>query len=357
MQTVKINDIDIRAYGIEVMKIKGAFDMPARFGTYEMDWQDIDGIDAFTEQSDLYYKQRKLSLDCIMEAETINDLQFNMGIFREIVYKEFTLETPYSNHNCIMTEGARVKFISSKYDPDVKISFTLIFNELSYAFGTTLEPDENITNDVFWIDNIDLSRFGIVVEESEGFFDFTKMKSDKVTRYMRESDKVNKRGARDIILSCSMLAESISEFKTQMERFHALLSQPGLREFMLPLPGLEKPYNVFVPDGFRLKELIQSQNSIAGKFDLILSEVEPQPETFYLIVLLDIDGIPILTIDGKYIYVIADRNDLKNQNVYLYTIAEAQDDIFLFTKEELDPEDEDYDSESEEVYLYKISEL
>ena len=357
MQTVTINSTNLSTFGIKVTKIRGVFDMPGRYGTYEYDWQDVDGIDAFVEVDDIYFKQRQISLDCIMEADSINEFQYNLGLFRDLVYQRVTLSTPYSSHDCILKEGAKVIFLGNKYSNQITASFQLVFNEISYSFGTTLESDPTLTNDVFSIDRIALSRFGIIVEESDGNFDFPSMKDDKNTRYMRESDTVNMRNTRDIELRCTMSADNLTEFSTKMAQFHGLLAQSGLRSLMLPLVGLETSYEVFCPNGFTLSELYQADNGIDARFTIILREVNPVSETVFLTILFDNEGVPILTADGEYIYIICDRKDLGGGNVYLYKPTEGIENPFLWTKAELDPIDPDYNELSDEVYLYLTEEI
>lgn len=356
-QIVTINGKDTKDFGVSVMKIKGVFDMPARFGTYERDWKDVDGVEAFVEVGDLYYKQRKISIECIMEASDIAVFQFQLGMFREEVYTRFTMVTPYSSHDCIMKEGAKVKFINDKYGIRIAAKFTLIMNEVSYNFGSTLTGDPDITNDFFWIDNINLRLFGIVVEESDGNFDFPKMKTDKITRYKRESDKVNTRATRNITLKCSMFAPDINVLQVQMAQFHALLALSELRQLMLPMEGLEKPYGVFCADGFKVSKLIQNGNQVVAMFTIVLREAEPTPESFYLSILLDTDGIAILTTDSQYIYVIGDRTDLQQKDVYLFDVLENQPDTNLWTTNELDSGHLDYNVDATETYLFTDEEI
>jgi hypothetical protein len=79
MHTVLINSENLKnVYGISVKKIKGNFDMPGRFGTYERDWQDVDGIEPFVNVDDLYFKQRQIVLECIMEADDMIEFQYLM---------------------------------------------------------------------------------------------------------------------------------------------------------------------------------------------------------------------------------------------------------------------------------------
>jgi len=357
MQTILIDGVDTRDYGVSVTKIKGAFDMPARYGTYQRDWKDVDGIEAFVQIDDLYFSQRKITLECVMEAENISTFQFNLGQFRELVYKKIQLTTPYSSHTCVLKQGAKVRWINDKYGNDVVARFTLVFNEITYDFGQTLIGNPNISNDVFWIDNIALSEFGIVVENADGYFDFPKMKTDKVTRYRRESDKVNKREARQIDLKCSLIATDINDLLDKVTKFHALLAKEGLRKLMIPLPGLEKPFEVFNSKGFTVKSVVQNETQIVISFMVEFIEPSPMPESFFLTMLLDTDGVPILTTGGEYIYIIADRKDITNPNTYLFTDGEQQEKTYLWTTNELDINDALYNALSEEVYLFTDEEI
>ena len=313
-QIVTIDGHDTRNYGISVMKIKGAFDMPGRLSPNERDWQDVDGVEAFVEYSDMFFKQRQISLECVMEAANIQDLQFSLGQFRELVYTRFTMVTPFSTHDCVMKMGAKVKIPNDKYGVNVVARFTLVMNEISYDFGSTLTGDPDITNDWFWLDNIKFSDFGILVESADGNFDFPKMKTDRITKYKRESDKVNKRETRDILLKCTMRAVDIATFQTQMDQFHALLAEPELRKLMMPIPGLEKPYEVYPANGFKIREMYYADNQVNARFDLVLREASPSPEAYYLSALQDTNGDYIVTTTGAYIYVIANREETKNQS-------------------------------------------
>jgi len=357
MQDVLINGNNTKMYGVKVRKIKGAFDMPGRFGTYHRDWKDTDGVEAFVEQNDLYFKQRKITLDCILEADDIGFFQQQMGFFRELIYQKVSIQTPYSLHECILKDNAKVKFINDKYGNNVIAEFSLVFNEISYNFGETLIPDENVSNSFFWIDKIKLSRFGIVVESSDGFLDFPKMKTDNITRYLRESDRVNKRGARNISLKCSLFADNIIDLSTKFAQFNSLLAAEGLRKLMLPIEGLEKPFEVFAANGYKVTNIIQNDNQIVASFIIIFEEPEPKIETINLTILLDTNGDPILTTSGEFIYIVADRTTNENKDTYLFTDEEVGDNTYLWTTEELDDTDPNYNEESKEIYLFTNEEL
>jgi hypothetical protein len=147
------------------------------------------------------------------------------------------------------------------------------------------------------------------------------------------------------------------EFQTYIEKFHALLAMPELRKLMMPPIGIEKPYEVFIPDGFKVEDLSITDNTISANFTLVLREVKPVIETFNLIILLDTDGVPILTTEGKYIYVIADLVELANNNIYLLLTSETGDINYIFTVNELNPLHADYDAEALEKYVFLTTEL
>lgn len=356
-QTVLINGKDIRTYGINVLKIEGVLDMPSRLGTFDRNWKDVDGIEPFVELSDLYFSQRKIKLHCIMEALDAASFQLLLGQLRDVIYDRVTITTPYSVHDCILKEGAKVKWSNDKYEQNVVAQFTLIFNEITYDFDTTLPPVPNITNDLFWIDEVPLSDFGIIVEESDGNFDIPKMKTDKVTRFKRQSDKINKREARNISLKCTMFADNIIELQQLTNKFHSLLAKNGLRKLMIPLPGIERPYEVFCADGYKISKISQSQTQVAAMFTLILKEPEPKTETFFLTVLLDTTGQAILTTDGIYILVVADKRDTQKTDTYLFDPSESQEDTYLWTTNEIDETDLLYNELAKEIYLFTDDEI
>jgi len=357
MQNVLINGINTKMFGVSILKIKGAFDLPARLGTYQRDWKDIDGADSFTNESDLHFKQRLITLDCILEATSIDMFQQQIGFFRQEVYQKIEIQTPYSFHNCILKNGSKVEFLNDKYGSNVIAKFSLIFNEISCDFGDTLEPDEDLTNDFFAIDKIKLSRFGIVVESSDGFWDFPKMKTDKITRYLRESDRINKRSVRTITLKCSLFADNIEDLMTKFYQFNALLSKAGLRKLMMPIEGLEKPFEIFANNGYKVTNIIQNENQIIASFTINFEEPIPKIESIYLALLLDTEGIPILTNWGDFIYIITNRETNANKNQYLFTTEEGELDTNLWTTSEIDESDPNYNVDAKELYLFTNEEI
>lgn len=349
----QINNISFSEFGIKVLKCTGAFDFPARMTPVEYDWHDENGVEAMTDEVEVYFKQRIITINCLIECSDIVDLQYKIGLFREQAYKESLLTTPYGEFSVIMKQSAKVTFIDTQQKGTAK--FSLKFNQLNYNYDT-IETGDTDSDKAYHIDGHLFSEYGIVVEETTGHFDFPAMKTDSLTIYHSESQSVNKRKGRNITMSCVMLATSLSEFASQMAGFQSLLATPDLRD--LHVPHVLKNFEVMCKDGFKIKELYRNNGDsrIYGRFSLVLYEPRPKIESVTIYALLDTDGTPILTADGEYIYVYADRSELY-QTVYLYTTNENKENKYLWTDNEFDSEHEDYNADAENVYLFANEEL
>jgi len=350
-----INNIDLKDnYGVIVQKCLGVFDMPERMGLTQHDWLDEDGIEAFVDEEDIYFKQRTIKLKCKIFAESLMTLYYNLGVLQKELYSgQFLLSTPYGNYTCLLKSGSRVIFPSGRNGTPCHAEFSLILNEISMSIYDPPVGDENIGYDKYWIDKVDLlAKMGIVVEQSDGMFDFSEMKKDNKTFYKRESDLNNKRGVKNIYLNCSVVATSINDFSYKMRDLRALLAKPGLRTLNIPIDGYDKAFNVYCKSGFNITELTRNSNQIIGKFTLRFIEAVPSIITFLVGNLFDTDGQQIETTEYIPILVPIDYEDIKSKPTYLYTDAEAGDETYLYTDAELD-----VNPDAEKVYLYTENEI
>jgi hypothetical protein len=296
----KINNIDLSDFKIVVEQFEGIYDFPARIQPTERSWADEDGVEAFVKAQDIRFVQRMFTLGCFMNCDDIFEFQNLLSDLKDVLYGQFTLNTDYGDFDCIMKNDARVEPINSQQKG--KFRFTLQLNEVAqltfgvYPFGA------NESSTIFSIDKMDLqTKFGIMVEECTGHFDFQRMKTDSLTRYKRESDSVNFREARDINLKCTMFANNILTLKTNFELLQNLLAAEGFRE--LRIPNVSTVFNVYSKDGFKVNELYKNDNQITARFNLTLREGHSTVYINPIYVLLDTDGTPILTTEGYYIYV------------------------------------------------------
>ncbi len=356
---ILLNNQNIENFGVKVLKVTGNFDMPKRMSETDYNWKGENGTEAWVETSEINPTWRKIYLDCLMDAVDYQTLSFNLGLFRTEIYKEFSLQTEYTTHaRCLLKEEGRVKFLGEKFKNRIRIQFTLVISEISYEYpNLVVIENPNISNNVFWIDNVNLADFGVVVEQSEGFLDFPKMKNTALTKYQREQDAENTREPRTITLQCSLMSNHITPFKGKLELLQSLLIKEGLRKLMIPIPGLSKPFEVFFTSGLYFRNFVANENQYLAQFTLQFVEPNPQIESFLLLCLLDTDGVPILTTDGDCILVVADLDDFKKPTKYVWLAEELAEITYIWTTEELDTLSGDYNPNAKEVYLFTDAEI
>lgn len=79
--TLDGNDLET-TYGIRVVKSYGFLDFLKRKGDTEFSWPDSDGVEAFTDSTDIYYEPRTIKLDCVLVGSTFSDMKAKLDAFK-----------------------------------------------------------------------------------------------------------------------------------------------------------------------------------------------------------------------------------------------------------------------------------
>jgi len=351
-----LNGKHISNYGLTVLNITGIFNMPARLPDIEHVWVDVAGVEPYVAAQNIYTKQNIISVKFLMRAGDMFRLQAQLQELLLDCNEYIIIETDYSTHTCILRAHTKVSIIHGKYGTDSVAEFTFKFSEVQQENGTPHPSNPLITDSVFWLDKVDLSSYGIVVEDTAGNFDFPAMQNDKITKYHSESLQVTPRGKRDIKLTCTLLAPTMGSALAQMRDFRAHLLQDGLRELMLPIAGVLTPYKVYSTHGLQVRDIIQNKEQVAVRFTLLLTEPKPEVQTYTLDCLTDTDDVQILTTDGDCIYVVRDFADTKPATVYLFT-EDENIQRYLWTTEELDISDAAYNAAAKNIFIFTVLEL
>jgi len=96
----KIDNKDLLYYyGIQVQETLGLFDFPTRKGPTEYDWQDENGVQAFTDEDDIYFGPRDLILKCYIKADSETEFRnrYNMFMAEVISPGLHVLTIPHSD--------------------------------------------------------------------------------------------------------------------------------------------------------------------------------------------------------------------------------------------------------------------
>jgi len=133
------------------------------------------------------------------------------------------------------------------------------------------------------IDGNDLySTYGVKVLDAHGHLDEPKRKGETEQSFpdangvdaFTDSDDIFFE-ARDIWLTCVLIATTSTLFNTQLTAFKTLLEGSGLRALNLPYP-VATTYNVYMKDGFKINMASKFiGNDIKARFTLKLRETDP----------------------------------------------------------------------------------
>jgi len=86
-------------YGIYIEKAKGYMDIPKRKGKTEYDWEDENGVEAFTDADDIHFEARNIILTCHILANSKADFLTKLNAFKTKLTNPgiHTLKLPYKN--------------------------------------------------------------------------------------------------------------------------------------------------------------------------------------------------------------------------------------------------------------------
>ncbi len=84
-------------YGVRVTRVRGAYDTLKRKGDTEYSWPDSDGVEAFTDESDIYFEPRTIKLVCTMITNGKTDFATKFDYLRYVLEAAgtHTLKLPY----------------------------------------------------------------------------------------------------------------------------------------------------------------------------------------------------------------------------------------------------------------------
>ncbi len=80
---------------------KGFYDLPKRKNPVEYNWEDSDGVEAYTDADDIVFEARNLRLHCTIVGVSTTDLEEKISNFKSLIMQSGlrTLLTPYSSES------------------------------------------------------------------------------------------------------------------------------------------------------------------------------------------------------------------------------------------------------------------
>ena len=192
---------------------------PDRRTPDQNDWPEHDGLEV--DLSDLSFDAKKVTVNYVMTANDETTFKSNLNAFeklhfapgcRSVFVKEFNRRfilrfTGFGNYlhkGGLYMRAKKIGKIATEYVMDDPLQF---FTSAIHTPITTRTVLSQIT-----LNDIDLSRFGIVVRDI--YSTALQLRSAKPVLERKITDAVPKHQARQIAIECSMLANSVLEFMT-----------------------------------------------------------------------------------------------------------------------------------------------
>lgn len=274
-----IDGIDIATLGVIILRDgdTGFISLPGRKTPVIIDWPDRNGFEIGSD--DPVYNEKKLTVNYYLKGdETTFQGRLNSFVslhelsgYRAVVVREFgtTFQLRYagvssfSMNRGFSLPGEKAARISIDYVMDNPIQFI----DLT-ALPTANRPLPTRVK----ISNIDLSAFGIIVQDIySGAFRFPVKdrlvyQSSYLTGNIADTSYAPKLGSQEITIRCTMICDDASSF---MENYSALFNTLDVASFTLNLTSAGKQFKCYYSNMESFRKRPWTERAIAS-FDLKL---------------------------------------------------------------------------------------
>jgi hypothetical protein len=290
-----LNSIPFSTYGIVAghcpssnISLQGCFDFPVRIGQTYYEWAEGD-IEPFVDSSEIFFAGMDIVLyGSITGTNTIINSYLKalydvIDAFTDLV----TLVTPYGSFS------VQVKSIVPQYLNGGCLLIITFREPVITLTGGTLPA---IGADVYTIDGIPMSSFGLYLSKAEALHDLPELKEQFFTKYGSEGYQITKRKNKTLEFNGFIIGTSLTDFQNKIKALYKLFSSSGTRNIKI---NDEIYIDCFAADGFRIENIYLYNNLMIGNFKISLMAVNVNP----LYILGDETGIEILTMSDELIYI------------------------------------------------------
>lgn len=261
-----LNSINFTVYGISPGQISGSnvavegnFNLPARIGKTFHEWGDEDGLQAYTDATEIFFGGRDINFEGTL-------IGTNPTVFTNL--KSFTdaidavtgvrvFSTPYGDHNVL------VKSVIPKHHyRGTKIS--VVFREPVVDISGGSLPGST-AND-WQIDGIPFTSFGLYPSLKKGMTELPEQKVMKFTKYGTEGFQPTKRKFKTLTIQGFLIGSNLVDFQNKIKALYLKFSATGERQVKL---NNELYVTCFADTGFEVSGLYYS-NQMVAKFKIDL---------------------------------------------------------------------------------------
>jgi hypothetical protein len=263
----KLNDILLSDYSIVAgqapnsnIPVSGIFDLPQRIGKTYQEWAEEDGVEPYVLADEIFLGGRDITFyGLIMGSQT--EIQSKLNIFKSAI-SAFTdlvvFTTDYGNYNVIINE-ITLDLLSGLG------SFVIKMREPQPADKVVALPFTGVN--IYTIDSIPLSSFGLTVTKVIGRCSMSDMKQQNFTIWDQEGYQVTGRKAETITINGIIQATDLTTFQYYTNALYKIFMAPNLRKLMLDdymtIEG-------FAIDGFNVSAVQRLSTLMIGQFSIQL---------------------------------------------------------------------------------------
>lgn len=336
--SVIINGVDIADFGAFILR-EGDYDFlpfPDRKEPTQNNWFEFDGLDV--DLSEVYFKERTVAINFYISAGTARDYEYNLSAFYRLITggyitlysrefaRTFSLRylscTEYNHKGGMYKQGDKRGWLKVDFSLDDPLQLftdptiltprkmgSLLYTDSSLFvttdtglfidLGDTIATDEHITH--VSLNGIDLGAFGIIVNECYSSMLQQPAAKAPLTRsfdkhtgllaYPRQRPTFE---AKELVIKCTMRADSRAEFYYNYEALFNNLTKPEA----LQIDSFLGQANCYYSNMSDFKKLGIFSRGVMVQFTLHLTQIDPN-FTYY--VLGSLADTAILTDTGEFI--------------------------------------------------------
>lgn len=256
-----LNGTDLTVYGITPgrraggnVALSGGFDLPKRTGKTYHSWGDENGLEAYTESSEIFFAGREISFRGFMAGSYSDCRTYVKSLVDacDAVTGTQVFSTPYGDFT-----GYVKRVIPTYFNGGTLVD--IIFQEPVADLSGGSLPVTGTSGST--IDNIPFLSFGIYLAENLDVTELMERKSVPVTKYGEEGYRYGYREHKNLVLRGTLIADDLDDFKAKIKSLYLLFSSSGNRQVKLN----EKDYVVcFSDEGFTVSNMVCSTNVLAS---------------------------------------------------------------------------------------------
>lgn len=262
-----LNSVNFTIYGIIPgrvaggnVAVEGNFNLPARIGKTFHEWGDEDGIQAYTDASEIFFGGRDIKFEGFLIGN--NSTCFaNLKSFTDAcdaVTGTQTFATPYGNYNVLVKS-----VVPTHYYGATKITVNFREPVVDISGGTL--PGTGASD--WQIDGIPFTSFGLYPSSKTGMTALPEYKPQSFTKYGMEGFQPTKRKNKILTIQGFVIGSGLVDFQSKIKALYLIFSSTGTRQIKL---NNELYVTCFADTGFMVSELHYADNGIIAKFKIDL---------------------------------------------------------------------------------------